>query len=476
MKPICLLLFFLNVVVFAQNGNETEIVILHVNDMHGKIDKFPYLSTMIKEIRAKHKYVFLLSAGDIFSGNPIVDKFHDQGFPMIDLMNMLPFSLSTLGNHEFDFGGTILAKRISELKHSVICANMLKYPDYFPKLKPYEILRAGKTSIAVLGLTQVSTNGYPDTHPDRVKEFAFEHGITTAEKYLPKLKKYPIRIVLSHMGYENDSILATKIPYITAIVGGHSHKKIQPMKMVNQVAILQSENYLKYLGVLTIKIKGNKVTYMYDTLLPITNAIKPDTVILRKVEYYNNNDEFKKIVGYATDTIWGIQSLGCMMTHAYRNITQADFAVQNSGGIRVTMIPQGSITVKQILELDPFANDLIVCKMNPEQLRQLIRYGYEKEGKPDIFSSGFISKLYLNSNSKIQYIELYDMENRLLDENKSYRVALGSYLYNAYKFDRTDEGVSVGKTTTDAIFEYLSLVKGISFKNCISSMSIIINN
>lgn len=477
MKPIFFLLFFWYAVfVFAQKGSETEIVILHVNDMHGKIDKFPYLSTMIKDIQAKHKNVFLLSAGDIFSGNPIVDKFHDQGYPMIDLMNMLPFSLSTLGNHEFDFGGQVLAKRISELKHPVVCANIVKHPDYFPKLKPYEVLKAGKISIAVLGLTQVSSDGHPDTHPDRVKDFAFEHGIVAAEKYLPQLKKYPVRIVLSHMGYENDSLLATKIPYITAIVGGHSHKKIQPMKKINQVAIVQAENYLKYLGVLTIKLKGNKVTYINDTLLPITNAIKPDTDILRKVEYYNNNDEFKRIAGYATDTIMGIQSLGCMMTHAYKTITRTDFAIQNSGGIRVSMIPQGKITVKQIFELDPFANDLIVCKMTPEQIRQLIRYGFEKEGKPDVFSSGFTSKLYLSPNGKIQRIELYDMENRLLDENKTYQVAMGSYVYNAYKFDRTGQGVSVGKTTTDAIFEYLSQVRGVSFKNCMSSVSITVNN
>jgi 2',3'-cyclic-nucleotide 2'-phosphodiesterase (5'-nucleotidase family) len=165
-----------------------------------------------------------------------------------------------------------------------------------------------------------------------------------------------------------------------------------------------------------------------------------------------------------------------MMTHAYRTIARTDFAIQNSGGIRVSMIPQGYITVKQIFELDPFANDLIVCKMTAEQIRQLIRYGYEKEGKPDVFSSGFTSKLYLSSNGKIQRIELYDMESRLLDENKTYQVAMGSYVYNAYKFNRTGNGVSIGKTTTDAIFEYLLQVRGVSFKNCMSSVSININD
>ncbi len=221
-------LLFANIFLFSQSKKEKEIVILHVNDMHGKIDKIPYAATLINEIKQQHPDALLFSAGDIFSGNPIVDKYPEKGYPMIDLMNGLPFSLSTLGNHEFDFGGDVLAKRLNELNHTVIAANITQAPSYFPKLKPYKIITIQGIKIAVIGIVQVSENGLPDTHPERIKEFSFEQGITTALKILPKLKKYPIRIVLSHMGYEQDSILATKNHTITAIVGGHSHKKIQP--------------------------------------------------------------------------------------------------------------------------------------------------------------------------------------------------------------------------------------------------------
>ncbi|MCX7861949.1 MAG: bifunctional metallophosphatase/5'-nucleotidase [Bacteroidales bacterium] len=455
--------------VFAQQTDVTEIIILHVNDMHGKIDKFPYLSTMIKEIKQQHDHVFLFSAGDIFSGNPIVDRYPEKGYPMIDLMNMLPFTISTLGNHEFDFGGEVLAKRIGELKHPVVCANIVKKPSYFPWLKPYEILTVKNIKVAVLGITQVSNNGYPDTHPDRVKDFAFEHGEETVKKYLPKINKYDIRLVLSHMGYEQDSILATKYPRITAIIGGHSHKKIQPMKKINGVAIVQAENYVKYLGMMTIKLKGKKIIEITDTLLPVAKNIMPDTEVKQKVDFYNNNEEFNKKAGYATDTIQGIQALGCMMATAYRTIASTDFAIQNSGGIRISTIPQGYITVRQIFELDPFSNDIIVCKLKPAQIRQIIRFGYEKEGQPDIFSSGFTSKIYTDLNGKIRRIDLFDANQNPLDENKTYQIALGSYVFNAYKFDKLDKGTPIGKTTTDAIFEYLAKMRGISFRDCNSA-------
>ncbi len=470
MRNKFLLLFILiPYFLLAQSVKETEIVILHVNDIHGRIDKMPYLATMIKDIKAKHKNVFLFSAGDLFSGNPIVDKYSEKGYPIIDLMNMMPFTLSTLGNHEFDFGGEVLAKRISELKHPVIACNIIKMPKYFSKPKPYSVLSAGNVQIAVLGITQVSERGYPDTHPNNVKDFGFTDGIKMARQMMPTLKKYPVRIVLSHMGVDNDSILASYAPEITAIIGGHSHKALQPMKVVNGVPIAQAENYLKYLGMMTIIVDGKKVISVKDTLLPISKSFKPDTAVLNKVDFYNDNKEFKKIAGYVGDSIIGEMALGSFMTEALQKIAKTDFAVQNSGGIRIHALPKGTVTVKQIYELDPFANELMICKMKPENIREIITYGYYKEGKLDIFSAGFKSKIYLNETEKIAKIELFDNSGQLLDENKTYSVSMGSYLCNAYKFGRQGETTSAKMTTTDALFKFLSMIKSANYAGAVST-------
>lgn len=468
-KRIFFLFIFFPYFLIAQPAKETEIVILHVNDMHGKIDKMPYLATMIKDIQSKHKNVFLFSAGDLFSGNPFVDKYSERGYPIIDLMNMLPFSLSTIGNHDFDFGGEVLAKRIAELKHPVIACNILKTPKYFPKPKPYKVFKIDDIQMVVLGITQVGENGYPDTQPDRVKEFGFVDGKKMARQMLPTLQKYPVRIVLSHMGVDNDSLLALQAPQITAIVGGHSHKALQPMKVVNGVPIVQAENYLKYLGMMTIKVVNKKVVSVKDTLLPIHTMVQPDTAVFRKVAFYNNNEEFKKIVGYVSDTIKGEMALGSFMTTAYQRIVKTDFAIQNSGGIRIHALPKGAISVKQIYELDPFANELMICKMKPENLREIISYGYYKEGKLDIFSAGFKSKIYLNNLGKIAKIELLDNSGQPLDENKVYSVAMGSYLCNAYKFGKQGEAISTKITSTEAIFKFLSMIKSANFAGMFSS-------
>ncbi len=154
------------------------------------------------------------------------------------------------------------------------------------------------------------------------------------------------------------------------------------------------------------------------------------------------------------------------MTSAYRHIANTDFAVQNGGGIRTDMFPKGAITVKQVYELDPFANKLMICKMTPKGIRQLIANGYTKEHEAEIYSSGFSSKIYIDRNENITNIKLLKDDGSVLDENKVYTVAMGSYLCNAYSFERTGNCTSVGITTTDALFKFLSQIKSIqSIKN-----------
>ncbi len=91
-----------------------EVVFLHVNDMHAKIENMGKLAYLADSIRSIHPYVFLVSSGDNFTGNPIVDMFPEKGYPMIDLMNQVGFNLSAIGNHEFDLGQDVLDKRRKE--------------------------------------------------------------------------------------------------------------------------------------------------------------------------------------------------------------------------------------------------------------------------------------------------------------------------------------------------------------------------
>ncbi|MFT5965051.1 MAG: 5'-nucleotidase/UDP-sugar diphosphatase, partial [Flavobacteriaceae bacterium] len=101
-----------------------EVVLFAMNDMHGKIDRFSKVKPFIDQARAVSDKVFLVSAGDIFSGNPIVDFHPEKGSPIVSLMDAVGMDVSVLGNHEFDYGQAILNDRMSEAGFPFICANV----------------------------------------------------------------------------------------------------------------------------------------------------------------------------------------------------------------------------------------------------------------------------------------------------------------------------------------------------------------
>ena len=83
-------------------ADETELVILSVNDIHADIDMFAKFATMVDSLRAIYPGMLLFSAGDNRTGNPVNDQYDPVNYPMIELMNQTGFDLCAIGNHEWD--------------------------------------------------------------------------------------------------------------------------------------------------------------------------------------------------------------------------------------------------------------------------------------------------------------------------------------------------------------------------------------
>lgn len=80
------------------------LIIISTSDMHGNLEKFPKLATLVKQYRAKYPHVLLVDSGDYFMGNPYVDDWEKRGEPLTVLMNKLKYDIVTIGNHDLDYG------------------------------------------------------------------------------------------------------------------------------------------------------------------------------------------------------------------------------------------------------------------------------------------------------------------------------------------------------------------------------------
>src|SRR5690349_11003290 len=63
----------------------------------------------------------VLHSGDFLGPSRVGTR--TRGKVMIELLNRVGVDYCTLGNHEFDFGGTTLAERLAEARFTVLLAN-----------------------------------------------------------------------------------------------------------------------------------------------------------------------------------------------------------------------------------------------------------------------------------------------------------------------------------------------------------------
>jgi 2',3'-cyclic-nucleotide 2'-phosphodiesterase (5'-nucleotidase family) len=459
--------FLFSTLAYTQGSSDqkqTEIIILHTNDMHAKIDNMAKLAYLADSLRSLHPCVFLVAAGDNFTGNPVVDMIPDKGYPMIDLMNRCGFDVSALGNHEFDMGQNFLNKRLEQAHFPFISCNVDVSEAEVHPLKPYLLLTTKNgISLALLGIIQLDENGLPSSHPSKMTGIKFTDGLRKAREFAWLKERYGILVGLSHLGVEDDVRLADSMPQFDMIIGGHSHTLLEKPLMENGVMIVQAGSGLKYIGKTTLLVENGHVINRLDEVIPASILKKENQEVRKLIDQYNDNKAFSKVIGVAEKPMSGPEELGSLMTDALTSQLKVDFAFQNKGGIRSYELAEGDITLKDLYKLDPFNNQVVVFKMNAAELQSLICYGYTLEKDIDLQVSGMTYIVTDNGKNQCAGVVMVDKSGNPLDSAKEYTVAMNNYMAVTYKFDHRDQGTTSPLTTAEALINYLNLVKKVNY-------------
>jgi 5'-nucleotidase len=449
-------LFFLILLALNVSAQTEYINIFHFNDLHGRIEKLPRMQFMADSItKADGGYTVVLSAGDMFSGKPYVDKHELPGWPAIDLMNDFPVNATALGNHEFDYGLKILNERIAKAAFPFVAANVSNGDSALQNVKDYFVIKTPRGNrLVILGLTQVSRNGLPEAHPDRVKGLKFAHGLDRVKDYthLPGKKAY--LIVLSHMGFKNDSILASQMEQAKLIIGGHSHTTLHHPYTGKYADVLQAGQYGRYMGYYRIQMKKGKVISKEYRLLKVDDGQNENKKMKTAADTYIHNPAFNEVVADIPQTITGSVKLASVMALAYRIHCHADLAVQNQGGVRINELPAGPVTVKKMYELDPFDNSLLIVEMTPDDIRYMIEQSINLQGEYDLAPAGFAYEIIKKENGTASEIRL-DFLNTMPNKSGKFRMAINSYVFFAYLKDRELNYAETGLYSTQILMDFV---------------------
>lgn len=455
--PLLLLLLLAGSCKEESSSRQTEVVLLHTNDMHAEIEPFARLASYVAQQQAAHEHVFLLSAGDIFSGNPVVDFYEEKGQPIIALMNRSGYAVSTLGNHEFDYGQEVLARRMEEAAFPFIAANVqiAATNPVLPQIAPYHVLEAGPVELLLLGLLETSNGGLPATHPDRLEGLEFTDPLEAAADYIPLAEEYDAFIGLTHLGYRSDRRLAERYNAFDLIIGGHSHTVMERPEMVNNALITQAGDDLNFVGRVVLTFEGEELVSKTASLVDLRNWQEADDELQALITEYNNNESLNRVIGEAAAPIRGKAELGALFTDALTEMHALDFAFQNDGGIRIGEIPAGDIRVRQIYEMDPFGNEVIRFDMSVAEIKSLLRHSYERGNDVDLRIGGGTYTLHVDQQGALQEIVLQDKEGNVLTNDQTFRVGMNSFIAASYDFEHTDPGTSLFITTAETIINYI---------------------
>jgi 5'-nucleotidase len=373
-----------------QRACTVRVTLLQVNDVYrftpadrGARGGLARVSTLRKRIMQESPHTLFLLSGDTIS--PSVESITYKGAQMIDAWNQVGLDYSVFGNHEFDYGDEELLKRVRESKFRWLGANVVdaKTGKPFGDAPLFEVRQLGGVKVGIFGLALPETK--TTSKPGPTTEF--RDPCETARAVIPQMRAAGAQAVvaLTHLSLAQDKALARCAPGLDVIIGGHEHTLLQSSSA--GVPIFKMTADARDLGRIDLNIDPatGKVESIDWEVIPVDATVPDDPAFAPVVEKYARlTAELSHPVGATTVPLDARSAtsrseetnLADFIADAFRSASGADVALINGGSIRADdVLPAGELTVRDVLSILPFGNDLAAIEVTGEALLQALEHG-----------------------------------------------------------------------------------------------------
>lgn len=420
-----------------------SVSFLHWNDFHSanipytsnwgytkglQIGGYATLAGYLDSLKLLYSGAIVLNAGDDFQGSPI--SALTKGMSQIRILNEIKPTAFTIGNHEFDYGKDNLQKAVNAADFAVLSCNLFDSTKMALFVTPYTIVESNGARIGIVGLIMEDLKS--TVLPGNMDKMSVQDPAKSIMKYVEEIRdKTDVIVVLSHNGFREDSLLATKLSEVDAIFGGHSHTRLKQPVPVNNILVCQAGSNGQFLGHLRTTIdKQSKsfVEYKYELTETVVKNIKPSAGVARIVDSLEANItiEMDRVIG-ELKTPWvrnsqGESNIGDWINDVTREYFKADIAFQNSGGIRKGL-NAGPIKVRDIWEISPFDNTIVLVTVSGEQLVRILEWRIKNPR--DLLQQSGIRRVY-DMSAKIMVDATVNGE--AIVPQKQYTIATNNYI------------------------------------------------
>lgn len=376
--------------------NLKNLVLLHSNDLHGdfteeNIDNnlvggVSRLSGYVSKVRSEEENSLYVIAGDMFRGSVIDSEY--KGVSTIEVMNLLMPDVVSIGNHEIDYGIAHLLFIEKCARFPIINANLYIKTNHMRLFRSHYIMEVGGMHILFIGiiteeiLAQAKQDEVIGSFVD-VNEAAMEVGrICNSYKSID----IDLTILLTHIGFEEDKILASKLDPqwgVDIIVGGHTHTVLERPEIVNGIYVVQAGVGTDQIGRfdLVVDTDTNSVHSADWTLVPIDSKHCPvDTDVEKLISFYKDRTDkkygrvitrFDHVLTHPDRT--HETELGNLFADILQKAFGADVMLLGSGSIRKEALGP-IVTYTDLLEIYPYDDSCHMITVTGEQLKNMMLY------------------------------------------------------------------------------------------------------
>jgi 5'-nucleotidase / UDP-sugar diphosphatase len=399
-KRLSLTVLWLSSLLLAQDDIRS-LTILHTNDLHAQLlpnndglGGFAYLAAEVRHQREGCTSCIFLNAGDLVQGTPVSTIFN--GAPVYKLANLLGFDAATVGNHEFDYGWKAV-QGFARIAHFPLLSDNVQNAEHgFLTGKGYVIEKVAGVRVAIVGLVMGDLTGNYST-PDEVGPWQVKPVFETIHRTATELKgRADLIVALGHINVIEGSTILANAPDVSIAIIGHVHEGFPEMMQDGHRYAVELKAYGVELGRLDIRfdLTKHEILSAVWKRIPIdSHTITPAPDVAKEVAKWEA--KVSRIVDVPIGEAkhpFTKEQLRPMIEHAMAEATGADFGFITTGDIRTT-IPQGKLLARNIWNMLPFEDHIVVGRFKGSQLPPAItaRYPVEQDREYKVAVTQFLA-------------------------------------------------------------------------------------
>lgn len=380
----------------AEETGIKEVKLLHLNDTHGRAVEDAKQKLIgyakFKTFADLQKNALIVDAGDTIHGTTFATI--SKGDAIVEMMNQVGVDVFVPGNHDYNYGYPRLLELMEKAKFSPVQANVVKKGEEKTILPATVIKEVDGIKIGFFGIATPETR--TKSNPINTDGLEFINEVIAAKKSVETLKAQGAQAIVcvAHLGIDESSdvrsnLLAKDVQGIDVIIDGHSHTLLKDGLTVGNTLIAQTGEYFQHVGEVDLTFKDGKLVSKKAFVLGYEdfNGVTPDPAVLeavKKVEE-SNRPFLERVVGTSDVLLEGVRekvrtgetNLGDLLADAMIDVSGADVAITNGGGIRAS-IPAGNITMEQVITSFPFTNYPVKLEVKGEVILKALEFGVDK--------------------------------------------------------------------------------------------------